>query len=190
MVTDSLTSCLVSNPTVTCGLPHMLADLHWIQIVDARQNANETRGKRNTMLQPTSSISFENGDSAIRRCLQEIAETLKSIERRLPETPSVASESTPRFNPDQRRIESGAEHADLSLTESVILSRLIEEAGNPVSSEALCQRLGLDPVEQRINIKTYVFRLRNKIAKLSHPPYEIRVIRDLGYCAVPIGANG
>lgn len=119
----------------------------------------------------------------IHQQLFAIANRLKSLEDELDGSVKHRQPVQPKFTPDRRRYEVGDEFVDLSRTEAIILAKLIDCAGEPVSVEELCEVLGLDSVEQRLNIKSYVFRLRVKLNSLSRPAYDVQAIRDAGYCA-------
>lgn len=119
----------------------------------------------------------------IHQQLFKIADSLKSIEQELSNSFEEPTPVQPKFTSERRRYEVGDEFVDLSRTEAIILEKLIESEGEPVSIDALCGALGLDAVEQRLNIKSYVFRLRVKLNSLTRPAYDIQAVRDAGYCA-------
>lgn len=119
----------------------------------------------------------------IHQQLFEIADLLKSIEQELSGSFEDHPAIEPKFSLERRRYEIGDEFVDLSRTEAIILEKLIECEGEPVSIETLCEALGLDSVGQRLNIKSYVFRLRVKLNSLTRPAYDIQVVREAGYCA-------
>ena len=130
-----------------------------------------------------SSLETNEQLAEICRHLASMARSLEALEQRFSSIDGSSTAAAAEFKPDRCRYEAGGEHVDLSRTEAVILDRLIRSNGNPVSIDDLCELLELDPATQRVNIKTYVFRLRAKLASLSNPEFDIQAIRDAGYCA-------
>ena len=92
-----------------------------------------------------------------------------------------ASGSPYAFKPEMRRFLAADEFVDLSENEASILDTLLVNKGNLVTKSRLCEVLGMDPVTQERNLKSYVYRLRCKLKRMKQPGIRIRPVHGSGY---------
>ncbi len=85
------------------------------------------------------------------------------------------------FRAEMRRYHSNGEFVDLSEIEAKILEVLLRNRGMLVTKAQLCEVLNLDPQRQERNLKSYVYRLKSKLNRLSQPEIVIRPIHGAGY---------
>ncbi len=85
------------------------------------------------------------------------------------------------FRAEMRRYHANGEFVDLSEIEAKILEVLLRNRGKLVTKTQLCQVLELDPERQERNLKSYVYRLKAKLNRLSQPDVTIRPIHGAGY---------
>lgn len=87
----------------------------------------------------------------------------------------------PAFRAELRRFHANGEFVELSDVEARILEALLDNRGQLVTKAQLCDVLELDLSVQERNLKSYVYRLKTKLNKLSDSGVVIRPIHGAGY---------
>ena len=120
--------------------------------------------------------------------IAQLADQLMEVVHELLEIASGPSDSlssgpltSHAFQSDTRRYQANGEFVDLSKIEAKILEALLAHRGGLVTKVQLCELLGLDPVAQERNLKSYVYRLKAKLNRMENPGIKIRPIHGAGY---------
>lgn len=83
-----------------------------------------------------------------------------------------------QFDPATRELKKGAEHVELTSTETDLLAVLASQRGRAISREELAQKCRLNSER---NVDIHITRLRKKIEADASSPAYIKTIRNIGY---------
>lgn len=111
---------------------------------------------------------------------EELALRVAAILRRSSEARPVSEISLSGlvFNPARGELSDGARRIRLTESETALLSRLAEAAGEPVSREALAQATNA-ALDRSVDVQ--VTRLRRKIEPDPRDPLHLQTVRGVGY---------
>jgi DNA-binding response OmpR family regulator len=121
--------------------------------------------------------------------LKDVVNGLLEITGERPVESTRHEPSVPVFKAEMRRYRSGSEVVNLSEVEALILDELLQNRGQLVTKTQLCQVLGIDPVAQERNLKSYVHRLKAKLNTMQNPGVKIQPIHGAGYVITEVNEN-
>ncbi len=99
----------------------------------------------------------------------------------------IKSDGSIRLNCETDEITNGTDSVSLTHQEAIIVRNLIQQSGNPVALEDLCERLNFPPETQSSHrkIQSTVSRLNGKLADNGIYNGLIVTVRKLGYTILP-----